>query len=412
MTPSSQPVARQTTIAAWSVFAIFVLNGFNFASWASRLPTTRTMLGYSEAEMGLLLLTIAVGSLVALPLSGWITSRLGARRTIVVFAGVNALGYTLAAGSLVLENDLLLRAALVLVGVGTGVWDAAMNLEGAVVEQRLGRTIMPRLHAGFSLGTIVGSGLGALAALVGLSVAWHLVIAVAIALGLVLVAVRGFLPDGDTHGHVADTAAAGGAAPRPNVFAAWLEPRTLLIGVVVLAAALTEGSANDWVGLAVVDGFAQTDAVGAAALSVFLTAMTAMRLLGTRLLDRWGRVAVLRLASGLAFAGLGLFALVPWLWLAFVGVVLWGMGAALGFPVGMSAAADDPVRAAGRVSVVSTIGYTAFFMGPPLIGMLAEHVGYRSALLVILVPIALGLAVAGVARPLRVTAPQVGRPEA
>lgn len=76
------------------------------------------------------------------------------------------------------------------------------------------------------------------------------------------------------------------------------------------------------------------------------------------------------------------------------------MGAALGFPVGMSAAADDPVRAAGRVSVVSTIGYTAFFMGPPLIGMLAEHVGYRSALLVILAPIALGLVLAGVAKPL------------
>src|SRR5690606_31097085 len=114
----------------------------------------------------------------------------------------------------------------------------------------------------------------------------------------------------------------------------------------------------------------------------------------------FGRVTVLRLASALAFAGLAVFALVPWLPLAFVGVVLWGMGAALGFPVGMSAAADDPVRAAGRVSVVSTIGYTAFFMGPPLIGMLAEHVGYRSALLVILAPIALGLVLAGVAKPL------------
>jgi len=107
---------------------------------------------------------------------------------------------------------------------------------------------------------------------------------------------------------------------------------------------------------------------------------------------------VLRLAGGLAFVGLALFALVPNLPLALVGVVLWGMGAALGFPVGMSAASDDPVRAAGRVSVVSTVGYTAFFVGPPLIGLLAEHVGYRHALLAILVPIALGLLVAGAAR--------------
>lgn len=395
MTSSHPPTDRSVPVAAWAVFAIFVLNGFNFASWASRLPTTRTMLGFSEAQMGVLLLMSAIGSVVALPLSGWITSRLGARRTIVVFALVNSAGMLLAAFALAVGEPLLLRAALVLVGVGTGVWDAAMNLEGAVVEQRLGRTLMPRLHAGFSFGTIIGSGLGALAAFAGLSVPWHLTIAISASFVAVLLAVRGLLPD-DTHAPSAATP----EVPRHNVFSAWLEPRTLLIGVVVLAAALTEGSANDWVGLAVVDGFTQTDAVGAATLSLFLTAMTGMRLLGTPLLDRFGRVTVLRLASALALVGLAVFALVPWLPLAFVGVVLWGMGAALGFPVGMSAAADDPVRAAGRVSVVSTIGYTAFFMGPPLIGMLAEHVGYRSALLVILVPIALGLVLAGVARPL------------
>lgn len=395
MTSSHPPTDRSVPVAAWAVFAIFVLNGFNFASWASRLPTTRTMLGFSEAQMGVLLLMSAIGSVVALPLSGWITSRLGARRTIVVFALVNSAGMLLAAFALAVGEPLLLRAALVLVGVGTGVWDAAMNLEGAVVEQRLGRTLMPRLHAGFSFGTIIGSGLGALAAFAGLSVPWHLTIAISASFVAVLLAVRGLLPD-DTHAPSAATP----EVPRHNVFSAWLEPRTLLIGVVVLAAALTEGSANDWVGLAVVDGFTQTDAVGAATLSLFLTAMTGMRLLGTPLLDRFGRVTVLRLASALALVGLAVFALVPWLPLAFVGVVLWGLGAALGFPVGMSAAADDPVRAAGRVSVVSTIGYTAFFMGPPLIGMLAEHVGYRSALLVILVPIALGLVLAGVARPL------------
>lgn len=395
MTSAHPHPDRSVPVAAWAVFVIFVLNGFNFASWASRLPTTRTLLGYSEAEMGVLLLMAAIGSLVALPLAGWITSRLGARRTIVAFALVNSSGMVLVALALAVGEDWVLRCALVLVGVGTGVWDAAMNLEGAVVEQKLGRTLMPRLHAGFSFGTIIGSGLGALAALVGLPVPWHLTIAITTSFVLVLVAVRGLLPD-----EAATPAVERLDGPRHNVFGAWLEPRTLLIGVVVLAAALTEGSANDWVGLAVVDGFAQTDAVGAATLSLFLTAMTGMRLLGTPLLDRFGRVTVLRIASALAFVGLGLFALVPWLPLALAGVVLWGMGAALGFPVGMSAAADDPVRAAGRVSVVSTIGYTAFFMGPPLIGMLAEHVGYRSALLVILAPIALGLLLSGVARPL------------
>ena len=178
----------------------------------------------------------------------------------------------------------------------------------------------------------------------------------------------------------------------------------MLLGVVVLAAALTEGAANDWVSLAVVDGFEVDNAVGALAFALFVTAMTGMRLLGTALLDRWGRVPVLRLSAGLAFVGLLVFGLVPNLPLAMVGIVVWGMGAALGFPVGMSAASDDPTHAPARVAVVSTIGYSAFFAGPPLLGLLAEHVGYRPALLAILVPVAIGLLVARTAAPLQAPA--------
>ena len=396
-------LARKATVAAWAVFAIFVLNGFNFASWASRLVGVRNSLGLKETEMGMLLLFVAFGSIIALPLSGWIMERLGARRTIVVFAAINVVGYSIAAWAIAQGDVAVLRVALVLVGIGTAVWDAAMNLEGAIVEQAVGRTIMPRLHAGFSLGTIVGSALGALMARLGVSVSWHLPGAVVLSLVLVMVAVRALLPAAgrelDEHVPAADGEAAA-AEERSSVFGAWLEPRTLLVGLIVLAAALTEGSANDWVGLAVADGFAKDEATGAMALTVFFVAMTGMRLLGTNLLDRLGRVTVLRLLGGLAFSGLALFAFAPWMWLALVGVVLWGFGAALGFPVGMSAAADDPRRAAARVSVVSTIGYTAFFMGPPLIGLLAEHLGYRHALATILVPVALGLVIASAATPL------------
>ncbi len=168
----------------------------------------------------------------------------------------------------------------------------------------------------------------------------------------------------------------------------------------MLAAALTEGAANDWVSLAVVDGFDTSPAVGAIGFAVFVTAMTAMRLLGTGLLDRYGRVAVLRIVAALSLVGLLLFGLSPWLWLATVGVVLWGAGAALGFPVGMSAASDDPRRAPARVAVVSTIGYSAFLAGPPLLGLLAGQVGYRHALLAVAVPVIIGLFVTQAAKPL------------
>jgi predicted MFS family arabinose efflux permease len=273
---------------------------------------------------------------------------------------------------------------------------------------------MPVFHAGFSFGTVVGAGIGALVATAGVPVAWHIVVAGAVALLSVLIAVRYFspdvvaaaLPDGaaTTGAGSADGAGPGEMTPPTSgvagLLAAWREPRTLSIGLVVLAAALTEGVANDWVSLAVVDGFGTSDGMGAVGLAVFLTAMTAARLAGTRAIDRFGRVPVLVLSAVLAFVGVLIFAMVPVLWVALVGVGLWGLGAAMGFPMGMSAASDEPKRAAMRVAAVSTIAYTAFFVGPPLIGFVAHETGYRLAVLVLLLPMALGLAVARSLRPL------------
>ncbi|GII98741.1 fucose permease [Sediminihabitans luteus] len=410
--------------ATWAVLAVFFVAGFGFASWASRIPAVRDELGYSEGQMGLLLLFMAIGSIVSLPLAGMVVQRLGASRTVLAFAGLNAVGWIGTVVAIDLGQPVLVRVALLLTGIGTGVWDAAMNLEGATVEQRLGRAIMPRFHAFFSFGTVAGAGLGFVAAWAGVPVTVHLVVAVGAGLAVVAWAVRAFLAPADDAGagstvaasdahEVVDVAAgpatmsdkATPSTATPSAakaaLAAWREPRTLLIGFVVLAAALTEGAANDWVSLAVVDGFDTANEVGALGLAVFLAAMTGMRLLGTGLLDRFGRVAVLRISAGLALAGLLVFTLVPSLWAALVGVALWGLGAAMGFPVGMSAASDDPAHAAARVSVVATIGYSAFFIGPPLIGFLAEHIGgYRHALLVIAVPLVVGLVVAGAARPL------------
>jgi fucose permease len=402
MTTTRATVPADLRAATIAVVVVFVLNGFNFASWASRLPAVRDALELRPNQLGLLLLVGAFGSLVALPLSGLVVQRLGAQRTVMLFATLNVTGLLVTGTAVALGTVWLAGVGLVLFGVGTGVWDAAMNIEGAAVEQRLERAIMPRFHAGFSFGTMAGAGLGAVAAWLGLSVLAHLSIVLAMSLAGVLWAVRAFLPAG-THDEHSDDDADG--APRRSAFAAWTEPRTLLIGLVVLAAALTEGAANDWVSLAVVDGFGTSDAVGALGFAVFVTAMTAMRLLGTALLDRWGRVPVLRLSAGLALGGLLVFGLVDNLAIALVGVVAWGMGAALGFPVGMSAASDDPRRAAPRVAVVATIGYSAFLAGPPLLGMLAEYVGYRQSLLAITVPVLVGLLVMKAAAPLPTVPP-------
>jgi predicted MFS family arabinose efflux permease len=264
-------------------------------------------------------------------------------------------------------------AGLFLVGLGTGTWDVAMNVEGAEVERLLERSIMPRFHAAFSLGTVAGAAIGAFVTFVGLGIGWHVgAVGVLVAL-LGGASVRGFLAvEPHTDG-----------APPSHALKAWAEPRTIMIGVMVLAMALTEGVANDWLGVAMVDGYGAPAWLGAAAFALFVAAMTTGRVTGTVLLDTFGRLPVLWGSMAVAAAGVLLVVLGQVPVLVTIGIVLWGLGASLGFPVGMSAAADDPVKAAARVSVVSTIGYTAFLAGPPLLGFLVVSV--------ILVPSALAV---------------------
>jgi MFS family permease len=152
--------------------------------------------------------------------------------------------------------------------------------------------------------------------------------------------------------------------------------------------------------VAFVDGHHAAKAVGVIALAVFLSFMTLGRILGTHLLDRFGRVPVLRVLFSAAIVGCVLVVF-GYTWVAFVGAAIWGVGASLGFPVGMSAAADDPRRAALRLSVVSTIGYMAFLAGPPLLGFLGDQIGILHALVTVGAVSVLAILVVPAARPPR-----------
>ncbi|MGI8417223.1 MAG: MFS transporter [Nakamurella sp.] len=159
-----------------------------------------------------------------------------------------------------------------------------------------------------------------------------------------------------------------------------------------------EGSAGDWLALSMVDERHTSNSTGAVMYGVFVAAMTIGRVTGVFALDRFGRVAVLRVSAMTGVVGLGLVIFVPHVPVAVVGTLLWGLGASLGFPVGMSAAADDPRNAAARVSAVATIGYLAFLVGPPGIGLLGEHVGLLNALIVVMVLIGAAVFAAPAAR--------------
>lgn len=347
--------------------------------------------------MGLLLLCLSGGSIAGLPLSGPIVHHLGPARSVLLAALAEGVGLVLLSAGLIGATVVLAAAGLVLVGLGSGIWDVSMNVEGADVERRLGRSLLPRLHGAFSLGTVVGAGLGTVTAAAAVPLAVQVAVVGVVAPLSMLIMTRRFLPRAAPPAR--DERVGSGA------LRAWGERRTLLVGLIVLAFAFAEGSANDWMAIAMVDGHAASETLGAVAFGCFVVAMTAGRLLGGTALERFGRVAVLRATTVLALVGLALVLLGGSTVLALVGALFWGVGASLGFPVGMSAAADDPVRAAARVSVVSSIGYTAFLAGPPLIGLLAQHLGILNALFVVLAALLLGLAVGGASRPVPIAEP-------
>ena len=385
-------------VKAWrnALFAIFATCGVALASFAARIPAISIALHLSTAQVGLLLVGAAIGSIIGLLAAGHLVATFGARRCITIGIPVAAVAIAVAAiGISVFASFPVSFVALVFFGATIGGCDVAMNVSGAANERAIGRSTMPIYHAFFSIGTVIGAGLGAVAEALHLALSIHIGILAVLMIIATLISVRYLMPE-------IVEAPAGEEQHAPSTWrerlSIWRDPRTILIGLIVLGFAFTEGSSNDWTSYAMVNGHHATKTVGAIVYGVFVVAMTIGRFGGVRLLDRFGRVPVLRVSSICAAVGLLIFIFVPVFSLDVVGVILWGLGAALGFPVGMSAAADDPRKAAARVSAVATIGYCAFLVGPPLIGFLGNQFGILNGLLLVLVLVGLAGVVSGAAR--------------
>ena len=347
--------------------------------------------------------------LIAAP---WLMARFGARAGMIGVLVTVSVGLVfVGVGGSLLPSVPLVVIGLVLFGFGNGAVDVMMNVEGAEAEREIGKTLMPLMHAFFSFGTVAGAGVAAAASALGISITIHLAVMALLIVGGVIVAVR-YVPVreelGDHPNHEAPSVP--WTQRLRESLAVWGDVRLLLIGVVMLGMSFAEGGANDWLALAVVDGHGFDATAGAAIFTVFTVAMTTARVLGGPVLDRFGRVPILQILAATGVVGLTLFIFSTETWMLILGTVLWGVGCSLGFPVGMSAAADvtDRRLAASRVSAVAIIGYCAFLAGPPFLGFLGEHFGILNALLVIL-----GLmVVAGIAAPAarEQTGPRRARP--
>ena len=362
----------------WALFAFFFMPGMLLASWASRTPAIRDLLEVSTAGMGIVLFGLSVGSMSGVLCSGKLVKRFGTKKVIRTGMLMSIIGMLVMSIALVPGSPVLFALGLALFGGGLGSAEVAMNVEGAIVEKAMGKTLLPMMHGFFSLGTLAGAGVGMTLSALQFSAAWHVGLAAALAIVPVFIAIaaipQGVGKDGQeehaSHGHPA----------RPF----WRDGQLMLIGLIVLAMAFAEGSANDWLPLLMVDGHGFTPASGSLIYTGFTLGMTLGRFCGGWFIDRYSRVAVVRASALMGALGIGLIIFVDSSWLAGVSVILWGLGASLGFPLTISAASDTGPDAPTRVSVVATTGYVAFLVGPPLLGFLGEHYGLRNAMLVVL----------------------------
>lgn len=328
----------------------------------------QSRLGIGEGVLGLALLAMAIGALVAMPITGWTVARRGSRTSTIFSVLVFCLILPLMA---IAPGAVLLGASLFLFGAFNGSTDVSMNAQAAAIEMRYGRSIMASFHALFSFGGLAGAAIGGGLAALGVGVTQHFLLATALFGAIALVASRWLLPAG------ADAQDSGPAFALPD--------RALLaLGVVALCALVSEGAMADWSAIYLRDVLGSGPGLAAAGFAAFSLAMAIGRLTGDYFIELLGSSNMLRLGGALSASGLSLVLLVDSTVPALLGFVGVGLGLATLFPITLSAAARAPGMTAGAgIAAMSSTGYFGFLVGPPLIGFVAEAVGLRGALALI-----------------------------
>jgi len=360
---------RATRVA---VAVFFFGDGLLLGSWASRIPAVQAQTHITNAELGVALFGSSLGALVAMPLAGRLCERIGSRRVTVaglVVASASLFGASSAGGLPALG------AALFGFGAGFGSVNVAANVQGIALERLYRRTILSSFHAVFSVGGLVGAGLGALAARLSVTPRAHLGALALLLTTVGLVLARRLLPP------VAADTARTRILVRP--------PRALLVlGVAAFSTLLAEGAAADWSASYLSQSVHAPAAVAGLGYAAFSLAMATSRTLGDPLHSRFGPATLARAGGLVAASGLSAALVVGSEPVALAGFAAMGSGLGVVVPLLFRAAASAPgVSASLGVAAVSTIGWLGFLAGPPAIGFAAGAIGLREALAIVVVAI-------------------------
>ncbi len=346
-----------------ATFGVFMVNGAVIGTWVGHIPWIQDRFDLSEGTLGLILLTMSVGVIVALPIMGQAIVRLGSVRSTRLggFACVAAVMLPLLA-----PEPYLLPLALIVLGASSGAMDVSMNAHGVAVERAFLRPIMSSLHAGWALGGLVGAGLVAIGSAAGLDPRVQTA-AAAIALAVVLAALLRHIGPGS------ETAEAPSGFVRPS------RP-VVLLAILCLLIMVTEGAMADWGGIYLSRDLGTSTAVAALAFAAFSGGMTAGRLVGDWLNRRVGPATLMRTGTAIAGIALGGLLLIGEPAVAIGGFFLVGIGVANGVPLMFSAAGHAPGESGPNIAAVSSMGSIGFLAGPPFIGFLAEATSLPVAL--------------------------------
>lgn len=363
------PPAAPLRAARLAVAAVFFLNGVLVASWVLHIPTVKARLGLSEGVLGLALLSVAVGALLAMPPAGWLAGRWGSSRVTRLFTFL----YLLTLPVPVLAPRLaVLIPALLLFGMANAVMDIAMNAHAVVVEKRYDRPIMSSFHGMWSLGGFVGAALGGAALSMGAPPALHVGGVLVLMALLGGVALPYLLPASvDAHGR------------HPAHRFRLIPPRGPLVALGLLAGfvLLSEGAMADWTAVYLRETLGTGPGLASAGFAAFSMAMAVGRFTGDRLVAHLGAVRLMRASALLAAGGLGAGLLLHHPAAAVAGFGCVGLGLANMVPILFSAAGRTPGISAGTaLAAVTSTGYVGFLAGPPLIGFAAEVVTLPGAL--------------------------------
>ena len=369
--------------ARTAVTVVFFASGASLGSWVARIPALRDGVDASDAELGLALFGVAAGAIVALPLAGLLSVRLGSR---AVMRGA-LLGLAFAMPLPALAPSLpFLALGFVAIGATNGALDVAMNAHGIAVESRYGRPILSSMHASFSLGGLAGAAVGGVAAAAGIApLPQFLVVGAAIAVIWAWTATRA-LP------RSADVGAAGGPA------FGGVSTALAALAAIAFAGMLAEGAAGDWSAVYLHDTLDTGEGAATVAFIAFSLTMTAGRLVGDRVTSLVGPVALTRGAGSMAAVGFAIALVGDSVRFAVLGFALLGAGLSVIVPtVYRAAGARTTVPGAG-IAAVSTVGYGAFLVGPVVIGFVAEATSLGAALWLVVALLALVPVLAGAVR--------------